>query len=332
MEVTMAQLQDLPIEMILLILDWFCLMVMDEYTDLGSDPWNPCHFEDGPNQSTADDEPPSPAPLRSYVSMLKTCKYFRNVINTRKFEGRKTVPKLLQSLQHRKMKQFVDESSPSKPRLRISLFKKFVGCFWHNPQIIRDGILFGKFFRNLQNHCQWTILPYLHQWVYHHAKPTARSNWQRSHTVDVRIDDSYCVVLTFKTGSLTVRPSSFVFFSVAGVEQYIFPSTVMGGGGAFHEWISQLPSYRDLMLRDHSRISGDIEAEDPDAWWYVFSANTPRETLDDWFLVRWYKENGCRLCKIYRKGYRVSAWNWRPDSPWNPYHWNRDMGEDDALH
>ena len=105
----MAQWQDLSQELTRRILDWFSLIVIHEYTDLGLDPWNPRHFPHAPSSWEAFEAPPSPAPLQNYASAVKTCHYFRNTIKKLKFQG-KAVPKVLQSMQHQRLKQLVTEA------------------------------------------------------------------------------------------------------------------------------------------------------------------------------------------------------------------------------
>jgi hypothetical protein len=244
-------------------------------------------------------------------------------------------------MQHQRLKQLVTEASPkhSRENLIVGLFKKFAGCFWKNPDVIKDKTLIGNLFYILPTPSQMTILPYLRQWVYRNAKPAARSKSQQEFEVDVSGSTDAPLFTLKLAGSLTLRSRPFEFWSVTGVVPYVEPVDEDNESGGENDEDSESDDgwgegYRynpDEMVQAHFpdlRIVGDIEKEKPDPWWYV---NYPDfgYTLTDRFLMKWYEENGGQRCKIYASGIGWSASLRTPESSWSPDYWDLDFDKKD---
>src|SRR6266496_608771 len=129
----MATWNDLPPEIRDIILNFFCLGIVHEYTELGKDPWRGCGFYWAPRG------PKCPRSLSNLLSALGTCRHFRFVVqHIIRLDNLSTIEKL-QLLQYQRVGELVDGMPVygRHPSI-VGMFKELAGRFWMNPYVIDD--------------------------------------------------------------------------------------------------------------------------------------------------------------------------------------------------
>jgi hypothetical protein len=330
----MTNWQSLPWELKQRILRVFCSTLIEEFIDLQLTAWDHKHFERGV-YTWASEDPITPPSLRHYSSALHTCREFKEIIGTIKFTG-SPVNETFQTLQHIFLKKLVEESrsDPKREKLysnHVGLFKKVTGCFWRNPFIIRDELLLEHFLDALPFESQFTIIPYIRQWVMHHMKSRPPLGFVK---VDVQPEtNGKFLSLTLLKGERAFPQYNDEFYSIRGLctdanyiaepveEEYFdpddpYPCIVCHNDDFAREAEGSVEEeFPDLPLLE------DIRESEPDTWWFVRRKFTDSNT--EWMLVKYYEEDGQERCKIYEaEGY--SAWIWTPESPWAHEGWDCD--------
>src|SRR5208282_5498152 len=150
----MANWKDLTPELRYQIIYFFCEIVILEFADLATDPWDPKHRHQHRLEcrNPYDEGPKSPLILRQYSSVILISKYFYRTINSIRIKY-KFVNEILQLIQFRRLKQ-IAKGSRAKCRKRdlrwetLDLTITLVGSWWRNLFIIADLNFVGDFFEN----------------------------------------------------------------------------------------------------------------------------------------------------------------------------------------
>jgi hypothetical protein len=326
----------LPWELKHRIFGTFCTTIIEEYNDLQLTAWDPNHFHDG-LYTWASEDPISPPCLRNYSSATKTCREFYQIIET--IEINSISPyETLQQLRYEFLEKLVGESA-KRERLysnHVGLFKKMTGCFWRNPFVIKDEDLLDAFLDVLPFESQFTIIPYIRQWVMRHIELRRQAN--RIVRVDVQAESNgEYLRLGLLKGERTLPPQFIVqFYSIRGLltddvnytgqddlEKYFRPDDLDQTDGRTHYDVFCAQA-EELVEEEFPELPllRDIRESKPNTWWFVQNFFTMSNT--EWMLVKYYEEDGQERCKIYEGEQGYSAWNWTPDSTWDHEGWDCD--------
>lgn len=302
----MVSWQDLPPEIHEIILQQFCNIIASDFETLPQITTSEFRVRYG-SFGTDNLEWPKQAPkcLCSFVSALRTCRYFWYIINNGvKVKGVSPVT-ALQQIQLLNIYQFnsakderlfegnlVDEATDLVYLYLIS------GCFWRNPLIIEFDMVIEGVFLSLCDRGKLMLIPHLESWLLHFSEPLSpfpQEMGQRTWELELQDPDGELdnVFIHLVNGNKVLYGDIFVLESIEGVAE-----------GNLNEDIP------DVVLP----LFHDIQKSPPNTWWYFPMAaemSTDYHELEScftWFLVNY------ELRKMYIGPQWGQVYSW--ENPW----------------
>ena len=218
-EVTMAKWDDLPAEIHIEILrEAFCIDVIARYeacfetfASINRDNSSSYFYAKATDKRMA-------SPVAAFpLSALLTCKYFYYLITSIKFNSL-TFLETLQLYQMEMLDIYIDRDFYFEDGCMdfwvvnhlIQGFRELFGCFWKNPECLRDRFTIGHLLGGANPDGRIGLICAVEEWIAHNATPTSpgfQNEGLLPLSVYVGHSKQYRVV--FKPGSLRVNGSGY---------------------------------------------------------------------------------------------------------------------------
>jgi hypothetical protein len=305
----MPSCNHLPLEIWGVILYWLCISIAADFKalqDLNSLSDEELEklpkFRDTPSIKW----PATPSCLRSFTSVLRTCRHFHDVIkNGIKLDGRSPKEVLL-AIQYQNLDEILKREWN---RLRIddvsfiSVARLYsaAGCFWRNEKVLTDQSLLPNILLLSSPDSRRMLIPHLQPWLLSKAIPYLRSTLK---VIDIRFSGTRTTEIEWErfvglyAGNWVVLAGDFEYHSVGGI---LAPA--------------------DLHEDELFPALKDIRDSPPDSWWlFPDPRGWYQLTLDGDYQARWnlvsYEQR-----KIYSAPHAMFCHIWDADNIWEVDKW-----------
>ena len=267
----MTTWDSLPAELRNLVLEFFCLTVVEEYEDLHIE-WN-----DGEYNALAELKWPKPPEcLSSLASALRTCRYFHDII-TRiiKVDG-ESVVKTLHELQFNKLIA-TDVALYGFPKPHVGLYFNTVGRFWRNPKLAEDNNFIGilKLWNDPKSSLM--LIPHLEDWVKKYHTSSASSDHQQIHLALSDAEGGAELVLLSDTDGRPIV-SGCDALKICPIAEF-YEVRDRNNPKAAHHRFKRLPIVQDINSDTHSwwlfrRSKFQWDGSEVNKWWCLVNYKT----------------------------------------------------------
>ena len=314
---SMTTWHQLPFEIQDQILYFFSLQVINEYKQLGVDPWKE---ENASVLELNFDWPHQVACLQHFSWALCVSRYFNNALNSVIKIEDETPVEMLQMLQYHRVCEILNGLEAYGERSTIHfayvlLFLKLAGYYLKNKLIIDSFYVIRRILTEFRFNSCWVLIPRLKEWLDRHATENRCSHFK---TVRVGVwdedheGDGVGKLMSFKLGNRMLGGEGF---SATTIERVASEGDI--------EICSNCHQPHVFVCDTKMRMVQDIMQSERNSWW-IFHMHCFDEDEEDeqWYLVNY------TLGKIYRGPDGSGGCYWDVGC-WDPYMWRGDEESDD---
>jgi hypothetical protein len=269
----MVRWDSLPHDIRLLLLRTFCGEIINDFESLSTSIWDiadDSYFDNEPDFENPPPRewPPTPAPLKSFMSAITTCREFNHIILQQvKFDGRSPLDVLKGQQLHsvdQLIRTYYDEVSSSV--VNVALYCQATGCFWKNPLIMESNAIIPSVLRCTTTHSSQILLPHIEPWLNHLFRVPEDSDGPPP---DVRLSD-------FADSRGETRISSHF--------------QIKWGSKHFNQEIGTVDSVSRDLGDGPSLVEEDISQSPAEQWWLFLPLSLEAQYHElEWMLVN-YRE------------------------------------------